>query len=368
MSGKRVLVTGPTGFIGLNLVKTLINEGHQVSALVRPSSQKSKLRRLFGAAVTLIEADLQDCEALACAVAGQDVVYHLAAVTRAVKLDSFHQINIVGFANLLKTAIDAGGKARVVFVSSLAAVGPSTPGQPHHEGAPTKPISNYGKSKRDAEKVAAQYSDRLSISIVRPPIVLGPHDFKGVEMFRLIDRWGVHFDPAMPNGCYSVIHVADLCAALIAIAENGRPMMPRDPVAGIYFAAGDEIVSYRQLGSIVGEALERKSTFNLRVPRPFLHLIGGFNTLLGHFKGTPQFLNNDKVRDITAGSWSCDNRKLKEETGIQFSTSLADRIAQTVRWYRNEGWLEPKSARVHQRLPAATNPRHGSNGPTMNVN
>ena len=367
MSGKRILVTGPTGFIGLNLVKELINQGHQVSALVRSTSSPPKTALLKKLGANLVQADLKDPDSLGPAVAGQQAIFHLAAVARAVKIETFKEVNLVGFSNLMQAAIAAGSNPKIVFVSSLAAVGPSPFGQPHRECAIPNPISNYGKSKRAAEQLAQQFSDRLNISIVRPPIVLGPHDPRGFEMFKLIERWGVHFNPSINNEEYSVIHVTDLCAALIAVADNGQSMTPQDPAAGVYFASGDEIVSYQQLGTMIGQALGKTSTFNFPVIRPILRLIGGFNTMIGKLTGSPKFMNYDKVRDVTAGSWAIENQKLKEDTGFELSTSLAQRISQTVRWYRSQGWLQP-AANASQRVPAAQNPSQGSNDPTMHAN
>jgi len=321
MSGKRILVTGPTGFIGLNLVKELISQGHQVTALVRSTSSPAKTTLLKRLGANLVQADLQDPDSLTQAVAGQQVIYHLAAVARAVRIETFEEVNLFGFANLLQSAIAAGGEPKVVFVS------------------------------------------------FRPPIVLGPHDPRGFEMFKLIERWGVHFNPSMKNQEYSVIHVTDLCAALIAVAANGQSVTPQDSSAGVYFAGGDEIVSYQQLGSMIGQALGKRSTFNFPVFRPILRLIGGFNTMVGKLTGSPKFMNYDKVRDVTAGSWAIENQKLKTETGFELSTSLAQRISQTVRWYRSEGWLKPKPAGAAQRSPATQNSSQGSNDPTtMHVN
>ena len=368
MSGKRILVTGPTGFIGLNLVKILINQGHQVSALVRSTSQESKTQRLKTLGANVVVADLQDRASLSRAVAGQQIVFHLAAVTRAINLETFQKVNLDGFANLLKSVIAENNDTKFVFVSSLAAAGSCQRGKPHREGDLAAPKSNYGKSKRDAENLATQFSDQLDISIVRPPIVLGPHDFRGGEMFRLIGKWGIHLTPGTKPNDYSAIHVTDLCAALIAVAQNGKRISRQNPIDGLYYAAADEIVSYQKLGSMIGQALGQQSVVNLPIPHPIMRLIGSVNTLVGNLKGQPQFLNFDKTRDVTAGSWACENRKLKRETGFTFPVSLADRIAQTVRWYRNDGWLKAIPESGSQHSPAISQTGHSHDGPSMNVN
>ena len=368
MLSKRILVTGATGFIGLNLVKSLIDQGHQVSALVRAQSKASKTNQLKKMGATLVQADLQDKISLSRAVADQQVVFHLAVVARAVKLETFRKVNLVGLGNLLESVTENCDDAKFVHVSTLSAAGPSKPGMPNREDLVAAPISNYGKSKRDAENLAAQFCDRLNISIVRPPVVLGPHDFRGGQMFKLIQRWGIHFTPGKIANEYSVIHVEDLCSALIAVARHGKPITRKDSIAGMYYAAADEIITYRNLGAMINQALGRQSMMNLPIPHALLKLIGSFNTLVGNLSGQPRFLNFDKVRDMTAGSWSCENRKLKEETGFTLPVKLADRIAQTVHWYCNSGWLKPIATQEIQRSPVTSDIDHGSDGSTISMN
>ena len=170
MLGKRILVTGATGFIGLNLVKSLISQGHRVSAMVRAKSSVSKTNELKRMGAVLVRADLQKKTSLARAVANQQIIFNLAVVARAVKLATFKEVNFDGFANLLESVIAERCDAKLVHISSLSAAGPSKLGMPNREEFAAAPISNYGKSKLDAEKLAVQFSDRLNISIVRPPI------------------------------------------------------------------------------------------------------------------------------------------------------------------------------------------------------
>ena len=279
MLGKRILVTGATGFIGLNLVKSLISQGHRVSAMVRAKSSVSKTNELKRMGAVLVRADLQKKTSLARAVANQQIIFNLAVVARAVKLATFKEVNFDGFANLLESVIAERCDAKLVHISSLSAAGPSKLGMPNREEFAAAPISNYGKSKLDAEKLAVQFSDRLNISIVRPPIVLGPHDFRGGQMFKLIQRWGIHVTPGNIANEYSAIHVDDLCSALMAVAANGKPVTPQDSVAGIYYAAADEIITYQKLGAMINLALGRQSLTSLPLPNPLLKLIGGLNTV-----------------------------------------------------------------------------------------
>ena len=107
------------------------------------------------------------------------------------------------------------------------------------------------------------------------------------------------------------------------------------------------------------------------MPKVFLKAIGAANTVIGIASNRPRFLNHDKAKDMLSGSWACENQKLKSELGFSFPVSLNERIVQTIRWYRIEGWLSPKSGDL---LEAASNKGmaehsgRGMDGPTANVN
>src|SRR3989449_6027646 len=143
-----VFVTGGTGFVGAHLVKALCAHGDIVTALVRRPALAQRLG--WGSAVRLLSGDLDDEAALREGCAGADVVYHVAGKIAARSAAEFMATNRDGTANVLEAARD-GGARRLLFVSSLAVAGPTTPGHPIDEARPPMPVTDYGRSKLAAE-------------------------------------------------------------------------------------------------------------------------------------------------------------------------------------------------------------------------
>ena len=221
----RALITGASGFIGSQLAAALVARGQTVSCLVRSRSPVEHLKSL---GAQLIEGDVTAPQSLTAAVAEADVVYHLAGLTRARSRAEFLSVNDAGVANILEACRRRTTPPTVVVVSSLAAAGPSQRDRPRREADPPAPVSNYGRSKRAGELAAVARAGDLPITIVRPPIVLGEADATGLTLFQMVSRTGIHLVMGFRPVRLSVIHVADLVAALILAAERGQ-RLPAPP-------------------------------------------------------------------------------------------------------------------------------------------
>ena len=167
----KVLVTGGTGFIGRHLVERLVERGDDVTCLVRNVKRAAVLGDLD---VRSAIGDVTDAESLDDAVAGAEVVYHLAGATLVFSAEQFHRVNETGARNVADACAAQSTPPVLVFVSSLAAAGPTTPEQPRVESDLPNPVSNYGKSKWAGEQRLMEMAAKLPITIVRPPIVIGP--------------------------------------------------------------------------------------------------------------------------------------------------------------------------------------------------
>lgn len=333
---QRALVTGSTGFIGQHVVRNLLAEGIQVRCLVRSVDRGEPLRE-DGA--TLFLGDVADPDTLRPAIGDVDTVFHLAGLTKATRKRSLWDVNETGTRNVAAACAARPNPPTMVYVSSLAAAGPCIEGRPRTEREGATPISNYGRSKYAGEVASAAFADKTPITVVRPPIVLGQGDRDGFELFRTIARLRTHLVPGPGDEPYSVIHAEDLTSALVAAARRGKRLESRDPLAGVYFAAADEQVTYTELGEMIGRAVGVCPVRIVRSPAPTVWGVATVNELIAQVTRKPRLLSWDKAREATAGGWACDDREFRRDTGFTPARSLQDRLDETAAWYREQAWL-----------------------------
>jgi len=320
------VVTGATGFIGSHLAAALVRAGWYVRCPVRDPGRAHWLKPL---PVELVQADLTVPESLNGLFDGAEVVFHLAGLTRAFWPEEFFRANVTGTANLLRALSRSDSSCRkLVFVSSLAAAGPSRPGVPRTEDDPPAPVSLYGKSKRLAEE-QVMTSCPVDWVIVRPPIVYGPRDGESLLYFR-VAKLGLR-----PVLCveryFSLVYVGDLVRAIMLAAEVGRP-------GAVYNVADPTPVSFRALAEGIGRVMGRSGPI---VPAPgwAFRLAGRLADLVARWRGRPMVFSYDKAVEMTAGDWVCDCRRAEAELGFRAEISFEQGLRKTYEWYRSAGWL-----------------------------
>jgi len=314
-----ILVTGATGFIGSHLVEALAAGGYACRSLVRRAGCHLPGEVVFG--------DLAGGGSLDQALRGIELVIHLAGVTKALSPAGYYAGNTRA-TEVLASAI-AGRGIRLVYVSSLAAVGPSLDGTPLTEDAEPHPLTDYGKSKLAAERsVRALLSDAV---IVRPPVVYGPRDTGVFEFLKLLSKG---LAPEIRGGerWFSAIYVTDLVEGILAAAFAGC-------AAGrTYFLAPAQPVCWSELAATAARIMGRRA-HTIRIPRAAALAIGYGAQLWSRATGKPGVLNRDKIREAQCLCWTCDPQRAAAELGFHARTALADGLAQTLAWYKGAGWL-----------------------------
>jgi dihydroflavonol-4-reductase len=326
---KNVLVTGATGFVGINLVKALIERGYDVSCLVRSTSDT---RMLQNTPVRFLVGDLDHPEAIRNSERSFQVAYHVAGAIKAANRYQYIQINQIGTRRLLEVLEETNPKlARFVFISSLAAAGPSGNHCGLTEDQKPNPISWYGESKLAAENEVSSYKTAFPVTILRPSAVYGPYDREILLIFRMIKR-GCLFTPGRHTRRFSLIHVADLVNAIIHAGEWDTPS------GEIFNISRPEIYEWSEMGRAVARELGMRYR-QISLPK-WITLVAGF---AGDFwtrsTGRPASINSQKVKELLEPSWICDSSKARNCLGFKPEIDLESGIRATVGWYQNQGWL-----------------------------
>lgn len=319
-----ILVTGGTGFIGSHLLDHLRALGEPVRCLVRP---RAVVRRL-PAGVEQCPGDLASGEGLEHALCGADTVIHLAGVTKALRPDEYGRGNALATGNLLRAL--AGRASRLVHVSSLAAIGPSPDGKPVDEDAPPRPLTAYGRSKLEAERLVKELAP--AAVIVRPPAVYGPRD---TDIFRLLKSIanGVALEITGPERWISMIYVADLVEGILAAARTPR-------AAGrAYFLAYPKPVSWGELRDTAGRIMGRHPRV-LRIPAAAANCVGYCAEVWSRIQSKPSIISREKIAEAQCRWWTVDTRRAASELGFEARTSLERGLAETLAWYKEAGWLK----------------------------
>ncbi|PIQ62314.1 MAG: NAD-dependent epimerase [Bacteroidetes bacterium CG12_big_fil_rev_8_21_14_0_65_60_17] len=323
-----VAVTGGTGFVGSHLVEHLLARGYtDIRCLVRRNPGW-----LEGLPVVRIPGDMNDVEALERLLSGAEQVFHVAAVTRARSWKDMHRANVEGTENLLRAATKACPHVqRIILTSSLAAVGRADVAVPD-ESAPLRPVSMYGRSKMEMERVAEPYVDRLPVTIIRPPAVYGPRE---TDIFSFIQILSRGLCPIVGRGTepsLSLVHVSDLAAGMVGAAES-------DASTGkCWFMGSAEVFSWHEIRDAVRQALGRR-VVTLHIPRSVVPVVGALSEWVGRLMGTYPPLNRDKAREILHAATMCSSERAMQHLGYRPGVSLSDGMHMTVEWYRKKGWL-----------------------------
>lgn len=323
----RVFVTGATGFIGGHLCRRLVAEGHAVTALVRTPAKAEQLEQL---GVTLLHGDLASLADPTLVLPEQEVVVHLAGVVAAPSPEVYEHINHGAVVDLLGAlARQSWSPARLVFASSLAAAGPSPVGSPWTEEDPLAPVDPYGSAKARAESALARAP--FPVTVIRPPIVLGPGDPAFLTLFRAA-RSGLGVRVAGPAQRLSWVYVEDLVDAFVRAAEDER--------TGhfTYYASSPEQIDTDLLWAALEAAMERRIRV-VPVHRAVLSAAASIAVLVSGWLGLHNQLDHKQVAQMSAAAWQCDGTRLREELGWSPAWGFEDAVHATARGYAGLGWL-----------------------------
>ncbi len=326
----RAFVTGGTGFIGGAVVRRLLQDGHQVRALVRPGSDT---RQLDGLPVERVAGDLGNSAALQEGIAGCDWVFHIAALYSfwGHPWQDFYQTNVEGTRRVMETALQEGVE-RVVHTSSIAALGVHEDHTPAAEDTPSSledRVGPYQRSKFLAEEVAREYARRgLPVVIVNPSTPVGEGDHKPTPSGQMIvdflhGRMFAYLDTGL-----NIVDVEDVAYGHVLAAEKGR-------VGERYLLAGANL-TLKQFLDLLAEVSGRPPA---RVRIPHAVALAWSYVEVSWARLNPRHIPSatpEKVR-LSRRYEFFDPAKAIRELGLP-QTPVRQALERAVAWYRSHGY------------------------------
>ena len=327
----KAFITGATGFIGGNLARLLLADGHQVRALVRAHSDR---RNLSGLPLELAEGDLDNPQQLAEQIAGCEAVFHVAALYSLWAKDSaaIYRANVTGTENILAAAQMAQVK-RFIHTSSVAAIGVPPAGLSATETTITTVealVSDYKKSKFLAEQAARKAAKNgLDVVIVNPSTPVGAYDVKPTPTGEIVLRFLQNRMPAYVHTGLNLIDVEDVARGHILAWQKGR--------TGERYILGHRNLTLQEMLQLLAQITGRPAP-KFAVPH-LLPLAVAFvdeKILARYFGKTPQ-VSYSSVQ-MSQHAMYYDSSKAVRELGLP-QGSIEDALAKAVRWFEANGYV-----------------------------
>lgn len=319
-------VTGSTGFLGLNVVECLLEQGWNVIALRRKSSNTRDLDRMK---VTQVEGDVTNIESLRRTMPEKvDAVFHVAADTGMwSKLNERqNHINIDGTRNVVQVALEKKA-GRFIHTSSIGAFGnihgpvidEQTPSQ-----AMVSPINYYRSKYLSEQEVFAGIKRGLDAVILNPAQIVGPYDYNYTPL--IIDTIKKGGMVAVPKGSSVLGHVKDYARAHVAAYEKGR--------TGERYLLGGVHATYAELFQVIGKMLGRK-TPNIFFPAGFMSLIAVIMDKVSLITNKEPLLCPEKVI-LLNNPVRISSKKAERELGFT-TCSLDEMFRDCYEWMKTAG-------------------------------
>jgi dihydroflavonol-4-reductase len=326
-----ILITGASGFVGAAVAKQLVQAGHNVRALVRPTSPRSNLA---GLRLEIAEGDLRDAGSLTRAMKDVQYLFHVAADYRlwARNPQDIITTNVEG-TRALMTAAQRSGVERIVYTSSVATLKARPNGAPSDETFPlaaADAVGAYKYSKVVAERVvkAMIAEQKLPAIIVNPSTPIGPGDVRPTPTGRIIIEAAAGRMPVYVDTGLNLVHVDDVAAGHLAALQKGR-------IGERYILGGQDVL----LGDMLGEIARQVGRLppKLRVPRQLIFPIAYGAEAIAHFTGREPFVTVTGLK-LAKDRMFFTSAKAQGELGYQ-ARPYGEAVAEAIAWFRQNGYL-----------------------------
>jgi dihydroflavonol-4-reductase len=337
-----IVVTGASGHIGGNLVRTLVERGERVRAVVHRDD-----RALRGLDVERVSADVTDAAAVRNACKGASLIYHLAAY---ISIDGGHggaveRVNVGGTANVAEAALAEG--VRMVHVSSIHAMQQEPKHAPLDETRARVPWGDrrwpaYDQTKAEGERVVRRAIERgLDATILHPTGVIGPHDYAPSRLGLVFLQLYRRTLPSLIDGGFDWVDVRDVVHALIAASDPAKARCNESYLLTGAWKSVAEIAA--TASSITGVAPPRLAT-----PMWLAQVGAPFMTAWARVTGAEPLYTHESLEALQSNR---DMRSEKAKSELGFAPRPFERsVYETYLWHRDVGNLPADAA---LREPAA---------------
>jgi dihydroflavonol-4-reductase len=328
-----ILITGATGFLGHNLVPRLIQAGHQVRVLVRPTSDTGFLEQL-GVELAYTD-DISNAAPALQACRGCDKVIHAAGRFRFWgEMDVFWRTNVAGTKAVLEAAVAAGVK-RFVHISTIAVVGKPPATRDIDEDTTCRPQEPYQITKLEGERLALlTYQEKgLPVIVLRPGAFYGPwghYAFNRLFFEEPLKGWRIKVDGG--KHITFPVYVPDVVQGIDLALKKGKP-------GEVYNICGQSM-DHNTVNAIVSD-IAGISHWRLNVPTSLVVMLARNWTRLSRFTGREPFYPINMAPYVFQ-DWHVCTKKAEQELGFA-PTPFVEGVRQTLAWYWEQGLLKRKT-------------------------
>ncbi|MER2519658.1 MAG: hopanoid-associated sugar epimerase [Bdellovibrionales bacterium] len=331
-SSHLMFLTGATGFVGSAVARLLLAKGHSLRALARRGSDRRNLAGLQGA-LEVVEGDLGQPESYAAALEGCQALFHVAADYRIWVPDAaaMNKINVEGTKALMSRALEAGVE-RIVYTSSVAALGINKDGTPSREDTPvrfTDMVGTYKRSKFLAEEEVRRMirEEALPAVIVNPSTPIGPRDIKPTPTGRVIVEAALGRMPAYVDTGLNIAHVDDVAMGHLLAYERGQ--------VGERYILGGENLGLGEILALVASQTGRKAP-TVKLPRELIYPMAFVAELVARVTGREPFVTLDGLK-MAKKKMYFSSAKAHKALGYQARPARLA-IADALAWFRANGY------------------------------
>ena len=322
----KIFITGATGFIGTHLSKLLVDQGHELTALLRSEHKRKNLPD----SVKIIKGDLTLFDDETLILPEFDVVIHLAGVIFAKDRAEYMRHNYEGLKSVVACIQRQDWKLkRFVFASSLAAAGPSGPDVVMTEKHRPKPAEHYGEAKYLCEVFLSELIDFPTTSF-RPAIVLGPGDVNTLTVFEMAKKGlGISIDGKPQK--VSFVDVDDLNEGLALMIKDESPEHKK------FFVAHPTQITNEDLFSTMGKVMNKKVRV-IPLPKPLLFVAMHVSTAFSSIFRIKNQLDDKQYAQLI-NHFMCSGQLLSDDLGWNPKHDLESSIAKAHAGYVKDSWL-----------------------------